>query len=109
MLRDFGRHIVSVLLINVAESDTAQLVREAESLMKHKGDLAGFVEGEIFQSEDRSRFLIITEWTSLHDWSMSQWDRDVSENLVSIAETARAIDSRTYYRVARIPKDESED
>jgi heme-degrading monooxygenase HmoA len=73
--------------------------------MQHKGDLPGFIEGEIFQSEDRSRLLIITEWTSLHDWSMSQWDRDVSDNLVSIVETAVAIDSRTYYRVGRISKD----
>jgi hypothetical protein len=109
MLRDSGYHVVSVLLINVAENDSANLVQAATSLINNKGDLPGFIEGEIFQSEDQSRVLIITEWVSQHDWSMSQWDRDVSDSLVSIVQTASAIDSRTYYRAGRISKDESAD
>jgi hypothetical protein len=43
MLRDSGCHVVSVLLISVAESDSANLVQAAMSLMNHKGDLPGFV------------------------------------------------------------------
>lgn len=70
--------------------------------MSHKGNLPGFIEGEIFQSDDRSRILIVTEWVSQHDWSMSQWDRAVSDNLVCIVQTASAVDSRTYYREGRI-------
>ncbi len=106
MVGDSGHHVVSVLLINVAESDSANLVKAATSLMNHKGDLPGFIEGEIFQSEDQSRILIITEWLSQHDWSMSQWDREVSDSLVSIVQSASAIDSRTYYRAGRISRDE---
>lgn len=93
-----------MLLINVATMDSTVILKEVESLMKHKGSLPGFIEGEIFQSADRTRILIITEWSSQHDWSMSQWDKDVSSNLVSIVQTASAIDSRTYYRAGRIYK-----
>ena len=109
MLRDSGYHVVSVLLINTVEDDSANLVQGAKSLMNRKGDLPGFVEGEVFQSEDQSRILIITEWASQHDWSMSQWDREVADSLVSIVQTASAIDSRTYYRAGRISMDESTD
>ena len=73
--------------------------------MQHKHDLAGFLEGEIFQSEDEQRILIITEWTSRHAWSASQWDQEVAENLVSIVQTASAVDSRTYFRAGRIEKE----
>jgi hypothetical protein len=109
MLGKSESHVVSVLLISVAENDNAHLVQEATSLMNHKGDLPGFVEGEIFQSEDRSRILIVTEWASQHDWSMSQWNSEVSDNLVSIVQTASAVDSRTYYRAGRISKNKSAD
>lgn len=102
MFANSGDHLVSVLLLNVEENQTAHLVELAASLMKRKGDLEGFIGGEIFQSEGGTRVLIITEWTSRHHWSMSQWDSEVSENLVSIVQTASAIDSRTYYRTARI-------
>lgn len=107
MFADSGSHLVSVLLLNVEENESAHLVEQAMSLMKRKGDLPGFVGGDIFQSEDRTRVLIITEWSTRHDWSMSQWDSEVSENLVSIVGTASAIDSRTYYRAARISMDKS--
>jgi hypothetical protein len=102
MFDDSGDHLVSVLLLNVEKEENAHLVEQAASLMKRKGDLLGFIGGEIFNSEDRTRVLIITEWSSRHDWSMSQWDSEVSENLVSIVHTASAIDSRTYYSTARI-------
>lgn len=107
MFGNSGDHLVSVLLLNVEEKESAHLVEQAASLMKRKGDLPGFIGGEIFQSEDRTRVLIITEWVSRHHWSMSQWDGEVSEHLVSIVQTASAIDSRTYYRSARILTDDS--
>lgn len=107
MFGDSGDHLISVLLLNVEEKESALLVEQSASLMKRKGDLPGFIGGEIFQSEDRTRVLIITEWISRHHWSMSQWDSEVSENLVSIVQTAGAIDSRTYYRTARILTDDS--
>ena len=102
MFDDSGDHLVSVLLLNVEKEENVHLVEQAASLMKRKGDLLGFIGGEIFNSEDRTRVLIITEWSSRHDWSMSQWDSEVSENLVSIVHTASAIASRTYYSTARI-------
>jgi len=101
MFADSGAHLVSVLLISVAPDECAYLVQQAADMMKHKHDLAGFLEGEIFQSEDRQRILLITEWTSRHAWSASQWDKDVADNLVSIVQTASAIDSRTYFRTGR--------
>lgn len=101
MFKDAGPHLVSVLLISVATDDCDYLVQQAGDMMKHKQDLAGFVEGVVFQSEDRQRILLITEWTSRHAWSASQWDKEVADNLVSIVQTASAIDSRTYFRAAR--------
>jgi heme-degrading monooxygenase HmoA len=101
MFADAGIHLVSVLLISVAPGDCAYLVRQAAALMKHKHDLAGFLDGEIFQSEDKQRILLITEWTSRQAWSASQWDQEVADNLVSIVQTASAIESRTYFRVGR--------
>jgi heme-degrading monooxygenase HmoA len=102
MFKDAGSHLVSVLLISVAPEDCEYLVRQATEMMKHKHDLDGFLEGEVFKSEDCRRILLITEWTSRHAWSDSQWDKDVAENLVSIVQTASAIDSRTYFRAGRI-------
>ena len=107
MFGNSGERLVSVLLLNVEEKESAHLVEQAASLLKRKGDLAGFIGGEIFQSEDRTRVLIITDWASRHHWSMSQWDSEVSEQLVSIVQTAGAIDSRTYFRTARILTDDS--
>jgi|SRR5579862_3468904 len=101
MFADAGAHLVSVLLISVSPDDSAYLVQQAADMMKHKRDLAGFLEGEIFQSEDRQRILLITEWASRHAWSASQWDKEVADNLVSIVQTASAIDSRTYFRAGR--------
>lgn len=101
MFENAGAHLVSVLLISVAPEDCAYLVQQAVDMMKHKHDLAGFLEGEVFKSEDAQRILLITEWTSRHTWSQSQWDKEVSENLVSIVQTASAIDSRTYFRAGR--------
>lgn len=101
MFADAGAHLVSVLLISVAPDDCAYLVQQAADMMKHKHDLAGFLEGEIFKSEDEQRILLITEWTSRHAWSQSQWDKEVADNLVSIVQTASAIDSRTYFRAGR--------
>jgi heme-degrading monooxygenase HmoA len=91
-------------VISVAQSDSEKLIQAATSLMNHKADLQGFIEGEIFRSDDGSRVLIVTEWASQHDWSMSQWDEAVSNNLVSIVQTASAVDARTYYRAGRISK-----
>lgn len=105
MFEDAGAHLVSVLLLSVAPNDCGNLAKQATALMQHKHDLAGFLEGEIFQSEDEQRILIITEWTSRHAWSASQWDREVAENLVSIVQTASAVDSRTYFRAGRIEKE----
>lgn len=103
MFADSKSRLVSVLLISVAPHDSARLVQQAVDLLKNKGDLEGFLEGEIFQSEDQQRILVITEWTSRHAWSASQWDQEVSANLVSIVQTASAIDSRTYFRAGRAP------
>jgi heme-degrading monooxygenase HmoA len=101
MFADEGAHLVSVLLISVAPGDSAYLVQQAAALMEHKRDLDGFLEGEIFESEDEQRILLITEWTSRHAWSASQWDKEVAEHLVSIVQTASAIESRTYFRAGR--------
>jgi len=94
--------MVSVLVLEVSPGESARLVSEAASLMRRKTKLEGFVEGEIFQSDDRTRVLIATEWQSNEAWSRSQWDREVGNAVVAIFTTATAVESRTYYRTARV-------
>jgi len=102
MFPNVGAHLVSVLVISVDASGCEEVASEARALMESKSALPGFIEGEVFTSEDRERVLVITEWTSRHEWSASQWDRQVSSNVVSIVESATAVDSRTYFRGGRI-------
>jgi heme-degrading monooxygenase HmoA len=103
--RETEGRIVSVMLLSVAPDESERLVGEATALMQRKTELEGFIEGEIFQSDDRERVLIVTEWRSKHDWSRSQWDAEVGHAVVAITQTASAVDARTYFRTARVQAD----
>ncbi len=101
MFADSGAHLVSVLVISVDPPDSDAVAAQATALMQNKSTLPGFLEGEIFKSEDRERVLVITEWTSRQEWSASQWDQEVGTNIATISQTAMAVDSRTYFRIGR--------
>jgi hypothetical protein len=92
---------VSVSIFTIEPEDLPVFAREASLTLERRGPLhRGFVESIIMASERKNEVLIVTQWESRHDWSVSQWDEDLGRTMGDLVESAKTFDFHSYEPIA---------
>lgn len=90
-------HILSATLDPHQSSEFAD--RTTALLENVVAGLEGFVEGRVFEADDRKAVIIITAWKTRDLWAKAHWNEQVQALLAGYAESGTAfIDAMCYGR-----------
>jgi heme-degrading monooxygenase HmoA len=95
-----ARAVFHILSATLDPHQSSEFADRATALLENVvAGLEGFVEGRVFEGDDRNAVILITAWKTRHMWAMAHWNEQVQALLAGYAESGTAfIDSMCYGR-----------
>jgi hypothetical protein len=96
------RPIVHVWTAKSDANNGPELVSRATTLLQDVGaNLDGFIEGQVFESDDGNAVIVITRWETRHAWADALWN-DKVDRLLELVERSAKIDGIVGYPVVTV-------
>jgi quinol monooxygenase YgiN len=96
-----------VLLMEVQSEQYDQILRDTSAVVQRLGSkIDGLLGADLYATDDRTHFLLLSRWVDDAAWSKAQWNDDVQNAVVALFTSAHVVHSRLYRRIAL--EDESE-
>jgi heme-degrading monooxygenase HmoA len=95
-----ARAVFHILSAALEPHQSSEFAERATALIENiVAGLEGFVEGRVFEGDDRKAVILITAWETRHMWAKAHWNEQVQALLAEYAESGAAfIDSMCYGR-----------
>jgi hypothetical protein len=91
------RPIVHIWSAGLDANNRDQLTTLASNLIKNIGvTLEGFVEGQVFESDDGKSMIVITSWKTRHEWASALWNQKVDQLLEAVERSSKISDVICY-------------
>jgi heme-degrading monooxygenase HmoA len=90
---------VSVYVVRIEPKESAALLERIHKTLKYEVEnLQGFLEAHVLVSDDHSRILIESLWSTRQDWSHSRWDAVVQAAMGHLHQSSESVDLKFYGR-----------
>jgi heme-degrading monooxygenase HmoA len=67
--------------------------------------LPGFMEGRVFQEDDRTRVIVMTHWATRHAWANAQWDDVIGKLVATMYSSSAKVEMvMAYQRAVVLPR-----
>jgi|HubBroStandDraft_4_1064222.scaffolds.fasta_scaffold414257_1 heme-degrading monooxygenase HmoA len=94
---DVKTRFIAVSTYHVAEENFATVTEAATRLMQREiPELAGFCEGAVIVDEAKTRMLLVTQWSSKHDWAQAFWEPRIGDAVAAWVEDATKYEVQTF-------------
>jgi len=98
---DLKTKFIAVSIYDVAPENFAAVTKAATlTIERDVSALIGFYEGVVMTDEARTRVLIVTQWSSKHDWAQAFWEPRIGEAVATFVTDATAYDVQTFEPLA---------
>jgi heme-degrading monooxygenase HmoA len=93
-----ARTVFHILSASLHPHQSSEFADRTTALLENVvAGLEGFVEGRVFEADDRKAVIIITAWKTRHLWAQAHWNEQVQDLLAEYAESGAAfIDAMCY-------------
>jgi hypothetical protein len=100
------RTVFHILSATLDPKQSSEFANRTNALLEGVvAGLEGFVEGRIFEADDRKAVIVITAWKARHMWAKADWNQRVQALLAEYAESGTAfIDTICYGRPKTVAK-----
>jgi hypothetical protein len=100
------RTVFHILSATLDPHQSAEFADRATALLENVvAGLEGFVEGWVFEADDRKAVTLITAWKTRHMWAKAHWNHQVQALIAEYAESGTAfIDAMCYGRPKIVAK-----
>ncbi len=95
-----ARTVYHILSAKLGPQQSSEFADRATALLEDVvAGLEGFVEGRVFEADDRKAVIVITAWKTRHLWAEADWNRQVQALLADYAQAGAAyVDAMCYGR-----------
>ena len=95
-----ARTVFHILSAALDPHQSLEFADRATALLENVvAELEGFVEGRVFEADDRKAVILITAWKTRHMWAKAHWNQQVQALIAGYAESGAAfIDAMCYGR-----------
>ncbi len=95
-----ARTVFHILSAALDPHQSSEFADRATALLENVvAELEGFVEGRVFEADDRKAVILITAWKTRHMWAKAHWNQQVQALIAGYAESGAAfIDAMCYGR-----------
>ncbi|HTV92226.1 MAG TPA: hypothetical protein VMG98_05880 [Verrucomicrobiae bacterium] len=94
---DSKTKFVAVSIYTVKANSFSALTEAAsETMQRDLPTLDGFCEGIVMADEMKTRVLVVTQWTSKHDWAQVHWEPRVGAAVANFVEGSTSYDVQTF-------------
>jgi heme-degrading monooxygenase HmoA len=91
-------HMLSATIDPNLDGDFTRLL--SESLHDLAAAMPGFLEGRVFEADDRRRVIVMTHWETRHAWAQAQWNDAIGRVVAQLHESADKIEMVMGYQRA---------
>jgi hypothetical protein len=94
------RTVFHILSATLDPQQSSEFADRATALLENVVvGFEGFVEGRVFEADDRKSVIFITAWKTRHMWAKADWNQQVQALIAGYAESGAAfIDTMCYGR-----------
>jgi heme-degrading monooxygenase HmoA len=94
---DVNTRFIAVSTYHVAAENFARVTQAATRLMEREiSALDGFCEGAVITDEEKTRMLLVTQWSSKHDWAQAFWEPRIGDAVAGFVEDATKYEVQTF-------------
>ncbi len=95
-----ARTVFHILSVTLDPDRSSEFADQATALIETVvAGLDGFVEGQVFEADDRKAVILITAWKTRHKWAEANWNQRVQTLLATYVESgATFVDVMCYGR-----------
>ena len=94
---------VCLTIVDLAPSDFDRVSQQTAHTAQTRAPLVpGFIEAAVLGSEDKTRLLIFSHWTTRDAWAVAQWDDELGRAVADLAKSATSYDVRSFVPIAII-------
>jgi hypothetical protein len=94
---DVKTRFIAVSTYHVAEENFAKVTEAASRLMEEEvSQVEGFFEGAVIIDEAKTRMLLVTQWSSKHDWAQAFWEPRIGDVVAGFVEHATKYEVQTF-------------
>jgi heme-degrading monooxygenase HmoA len=99
--------VLHVMLIECTSEHYDKIARDTSADAHRLGAKIDGLQGiDLYGTDDRTHFLLLSRWVDDAAWGRAQWNHDVQNAVVARFTSAHVVHSRLYRRIA--VEDESE-
>jgi hypothetical protein len=98
------RPIVHIWSARLDAENRLKLTNLGTALLRDVGaKMPGFVEGQVFESDDTKSMIVITSWETRHAWATALWNEKVDQLLATVERSAKISDVICYPVATIVP------
>ncbi len=83
-------HMLSATIDPTVDGNFTRLL--VDCLRDFAAQMPGFLEGRVFEADDRTRVIVSTQWKTRHAWAQAQWNDAIGRVVAQLHESAAKVE-----------------